>query len=122
MSKLLFLESITMASQWKTNNSRLFVLHLEVPIMLKFLPILQYSHFVIYSLAIKLLYLPQTKEEISFAESLIDCYCRTASTVHDESIEIFSLHAHLHLSYQVRLHGDLAHTSGFAFESLIRYI
>ena len=111
-----------MASQWKAKTSRLFVLHLGVPMMLKFLPILQYSHFVIYSLAIKLLYSPQTKEEISFAERLIDYYCRTASTVHDESIEIFSLHAHLHLSYQVRLHGGLAHMSAFAFEPLIRYI
>ena len=102
--------------------SRLFMLHLGVPIMLKFLPILQYSHFVIYSLAIKLLYSPQTKEEISFAERLIDYYCRTASTVHDVSIEILSLHTHLHLSYQVRLHGGLTHMSAFAFESLIRYI
>ncbi|CAF3017892.1 unnamed protein product [Rotaria sp. Silwood2] len=109
-------------SQWKAKNSRLFVLHVGVPIMLNFLPILQYSHFVIYSLAIKLLYAPQTKEEILFAERLMDYYCRTASCVHDESIEIFSLHAHLHLEYQARLHGGLVHMSAFAFESLIRYI
>ncbi|CAF1508466.1 unnamed protein product, partial [Rotaria sordida] len=72
--------------------------------------------------AIKLLYSPQTKEEILFAERLLDFYCRTVSNVHDSSIEIFSLHAHLHLSYQVRQHGGLAHMSAFAFESVIRYI
>lgn len=120
--KVTFLESITMASQWKAKNSRLFVLHIGVPIMLNILPILEFSHFIIYSLAVKLLYSPQTKEEILFAESLMDYYCRTASSVYDESIEIYSLHAHLHLSYQVRLHGGLAHMSAFAFESLIRHI
>ncbi|CAF2156728.1 unnamed protein product [Rotaria magnacalcarata] len=120
--KVVFLESITMVSQWKAKNSRLFVLHVGVPIMLNHLPNLLFSHFVIYSLAIKLLYSPETKEEVLFAERLIEYYCQTAPLVHDPSIEIFSLHAHLHLSYQVRLHGGLAHMSAFAFESLIRYI
>ncbi|CAF4922950.1 unnamed protein product [Rotaria sp. Silwood1] len=120
--KVIFLESITMASHWKAKNSRLFVLHVGVPVMLNKLPNLLFSHFVIYSLAIKLLYAPDTKDDIIFAERLIDYYCRTASMVHDTSIEIFSLHAHLHLAYQVRLHGGLAHTSAFVFESVIKYI
>lgn len=120
--KVIFLESITMASQWKAKNSRLFALYVGVPIMVNHLPILLFSHFVVYSLAIKLLHAPKTKEEIVFAEYLLDFYCRTASSVYDSSIEIFSLHAHLHLSYQVHLHGGLAHMSAFAFESMIRFI
>ncbi|CAF4292103.1 unnamed protein product [Rotaria sp. Silwood2] len=111
-----------MASHWKAKHSRLFVLHVGVPIMASYLPTLWFSHFIIYSLAIKLLYSPETKQEILLAERLLDFYCRTSSNVYDSSIEIFSLHAHLHLSYQVRLHGGLAHTSAFAFESMIRYI
>ena len=90
--------------------------------MAGYLPCLLFSHFIVYSLAIKLLHSPATKQEILFAERLLDFYCRTESNVYDPSIEIFSLHAHLHLAYQVRLHGDLAHTSAFAFESMIRYI
>jgi hypothetical protein len=120
--KVVFLDSFKMASQWKAKNSRLFVLHVGVPIMVNHLPILFFSHFVIYSLAIKLLHAPQSKEELLFAERLLDFYCRTASNVHDPSVEIFSLHAHLHLSYQVRQHGGLAHMSAFAFESAIRLI
>ena len=83
---------------------------------------LLFSDLVIYSLAIKRLYSPEAKEEILFAERLPDFYCRTASNVHDSSIKICSLHAHLHVSYQVRQHGGLAHMSAFAFESLIQYI
>ncbi|CAF1569579.1 unnamed protein product, partial [Rotaria magnacalcarata] len=120
--KVVFLESIKMASQWKAKNSRLFVLHVGVPIMLNHLPILLFSHFVVYSLAIKILYSSQAKEDVLFAERLLDFYCRTASNVHDPSIEIFSLHAHLHLSHQVRQHGGLTHMTAFAFESSIRYI
>ena len=119
--KVVFLESIRMASQWKAKNSRLFFLHVGVPTMAGYLPCLLFSHFIVYSLAIKLLHSPETKQEILFAERLLDFYCRTESNVYDPSIEIFSLHAHLHLAYQVRLHGDLAHMSAFAFESMIRY-
>ncbi len=120
--KVVFLESINASSQWKAKNSRFFILHVGVPLMIQYLTKLHFSHFVIYSLAIKLLHCPQTKEEILFAEQLLDYYCRTAGNVHDASIEIFSLHAHLHLAYQVRQHGGLAHMSAFAFESAIRFI
>lgn len=44
------------------------------------------------------------------------------AAVYDESTEIFSLHAHLHLASQVRLQGGLAFTSAFCFESCIRSI
>jgi hypothetical protein len=120
--KVVFLESIKLASQWKAKNARLFILHVGVPIMATHLPIMLFSHFVIYSLAIKILHAPQSKEEVSFAERLLHYYCSTVSNVYDSSIEIFSLHAHLHLGYQVRQHGGLAHMSAFAFESAIRRI
>ncbi|CAF1410547.1 unnamed protein product [Adineta ricciae] len=120
--RVVFLESFKMASQWKAKNSRLFVLHVGVPVLVNRLPILLFSHFIVYSLAIKLLHAPTTKAEISLAERLLHFYCRTASNVYDRSIEIFSLHAHIHLPYQVRQHGGLAHMSAFAFESAIRYI
>lgn len=43
-----------------------------------------------------------------------------APTIYDETIELFSLHAHLHLRQQVLLHGGLAYNSAFCFESAIR--
>ena len=86
------------ATSWSAYNTKIFT-HLTI---------FSFCHL---SLPIQLLYSPQTKEKISFSERLIDYYCRTASIVHDESIKNFSLHAHLHLSYQVLLHGGLAHVS-----------
>jgi hypothetical protein len=120
--KVVFLDSFKLASQWKAKNCRLFVMHVGVPLMIAHLPKLLLSHFVVYSLAIKLLYAPHVKEEILVGERLLEFYCRTAPHVHDSSVEILSLHAHIHLAQQVRQHGGLAHMSAFAFESAIRFI
>lgn len=119
---VIFLESIKMVSQWKAKNCRLFVLNIGVPLMAFFLPKLIFSHFVVYAMAIKILHAPENRQEINFGESLMEYYCRTAPGVYDPSIQIMSLHAHLHLADQVRQHGGLAHTSAFAFESAIRSI
>ncbi|CAM4837581.1 unnamed protein product [Rotaria magnacalcarata] len=120
--KVVFLESIQSVNLWKAKNSRLFVLYVGVPIMTNRLPTLLFSHFIIYSLAIKLLHTPQSEQDILLGERLLHYYCRTIANIYDSSMEIFSLHAHIHLGHQVRLHGGLAHTSAFAFESAIRYI
>ncbi len=75
------------------------------------LPKLNASHWTIYCLLIKLLHTPQSPEDIDFAEKLINYYCRTIAGVYDESMELYSLHAHLHLPSQVRLHGGLSTSS-----------
>ncbi|CAF3472495.1 unnamed protein product [Rotaria socialis] len=117
-----FLDSILNASQWKAKNSRLFVLNVGVPIVTLHLPQLLASHFLLYSMAVKMLHAPESIEEINLAEDLMNYYCKTAGLIHDRSIEIYSLHAHIHLAQQVRKHGGLAHTSAFGFESCIRFI
>ena len=117
-----YIESVANASQWKARNHRVFVLNVGVPVVLSHLPALFASHFLIYAMAIKILHAPQSEEEIDLAEEMIKYYCKTAPLVHGPSIELFSLHAHLHLAQQVRRHGGLAHSSSFGFESCIRFI
>ncbi|CAF4481351.1 unnamed protein product, partial [Rotaria magnacalcarata] len=117
-----FLDSILNASQWKAKNNRLFVLNVGVPIVTLHLPQLLASHFLLYSMAVKMLHAPESIEEINLAEDLMNYYCKTAGLIYDRSIEIYSLHAHIHLAQQVRKHGGLAHTSAFGFESCIRFI
>ncbi|CAF1344533.1 unnamed protein product [Rotaria magnacalcarata] len=107
---------------WKAKHSRLFVLNIGLPIGITCLPVLNASHWAIYCVAIKLLHAPESIEDINFAERLINYYCRTISEVYDQSLEYYSLHAHLHLPAQVRLHGGLSFCSAFTFESCIRYI
>lgn len=120
--KVIYIDSISNAGQWEARNNRVFVLNIGTPIMIQYLPSIFSSHFLIYSMAIIILHAPESTDEISLAEDMINFYCQTASFVYDSSIEIFSLHAHIHLAQQVRRHGGLAHSSAFAFESCIRYI
>ncbi|CAF4842349.1 unnamed protein product [Rotaria sp. Silwood1] len=119
---VMYNESILAIDSWKAKHSRLLVLNLGIPIGIACLPTLHASHWTIYCLFVKLLHAPQSLEEIDFAEKLINYYCRTIVDVYDESLELFSLHAHLHLPGQVRLHGGLSTSSAFTFESCIRYL
>ena len=120
--KVIYIESILNAAQWKARNNRVFVLNAGVPIVIQHLPTLIASHFLLYCMTIIMLHAPQSSDEIDLSEEIINFYCKTAPLVYDESIEIFSLHAHIHLPEQVRRHGGLGHCSAFAFESCIRYI
>ncbi|CAF4925855.1 unnamed protein product [Rotaria sp. Silwood1] len=119
---VMYNESILAIDSWKAKHSRLLVLNLGIPIGISCLPTLHASHWTVYCLFIKLLHAPQSSEDIDFAEKLINFYCRTIADVYDKSLELFSLHAHLHLPGQVRLHGGLSTSSAFTFESCIRYL
>lgn len=96
-----FLDFLSLADQWKAKTGRLFILNVGVAIITSYLPKILASHFVIYAMAIKILHAPLSSNEIDFADRLILYYCETANFVHGASIEIFSLHAHLHLAEQV---------------------
>ncbi|CAF4070044.1 unnamed protein product [Rotaria magnacalcarata] len=117
-----FIYSIQSIQDWKAKHVRLFILHLALPILVQHLPVLYSSHFSIYCILVKLLHCPKTLDEIDLAKKLIHFYCRTSSKVYDPKIELYSLHAHIHLPSQVRSHGGLAFTSAFCFESMIHYI
>lgn len=99
---VVFLDSLSISDQWKAKNGRLFILNVGVPIVTLHLPVLLASHFVIYSMAIKILHSPLSSSEVDLAERILSYYCETAKFVHGPSIEIFSLHAHTHLPAQVK--------------------
>jgi hypothetical protein len=120
--RVTFLDSVSSIEQWKAKNGRTFLLFVGVPLAILYFPNEFASHFSIYATAMTMLHSPISNEEIDLAEQLIHYYCKTARTIHGPSIELFSLHAHLHLPEQVRQHGGLAGTSAFAFESCIHFI
>lgn len=114
--------SLSCCADWKAEHFRVFLLHIGIPLVLWHLPPNVASHFSLYSLFVKLLHCPESHDEIALADSIIHLYCKTAPEVYDATIEIYSLHAHLHLPQQVLNHGGLCFTSAFCFESSIRYL
>ena len=97
-----FIFSIKSMQEWKAKHVRLFILNLGLPLMIEYLPISYSSHFSIYFLFVKILHCPKSLEEIELAEKLIHFYCKTSSSIYGPKIELYSLHAHLHLPEQVR--------------------
>ena len=93
--------SFRLIQDWKAKHARLFVLNLGLPLLAQHLPVLMLSHFSIYCMFIKIVHCPKNSEEILLAERLIHYYCQSSSYVHDPKIELYSLHAHLHLPEQV---------------------
>jgi hypothetical protein len=111
-----------LSGDWKAKHFRVFLLSIGLPCVLPHLPRLVASHFALYCLSIKLLHCPKSNDEIYLADKVINYYCETARQIYGDSIELFSLHAHLHLTEQVLYHGGLGFTSAFCFESAIRYL
>ena len=93
--------SIQSVNDWKAKDTRLFILNVGLSTLVQYLPTLYSSHFSLYCMFVKILHCPKTMEEIKLADKLIHYYCRTASQVYDPKIELYSLHAHLHLPTQV---------------------
>ncbi|CAF4482013.1 unnamed protein product [Rotaria sp. Silwood2] len=114
--------SLNLYSDWKAKHFRTFILFIGLPYVITRLPSLVASHFSLYSMFIKLLHCPTSMDEIILADKIIHYYCQTAPQIYGETIELFSLHAHLHLPQQVLTHGALCFTSAFCFESVIRHI
>ena len=119
---IIFNHSISDVSEWHAKHLRLFVLNVGLPCVTLHLPIIYSSHFAVYCLAIRFLHCPRSHDELDLAQSLIDYYCRAAPGVFDDSIELLSLHTHLHLVEQVKRHGGPAFSSAFCFESCIRHL
>jgi hypothetical protein len=113
---------LNLCKNWKAKHFRVFILSIGLPYMLSHLPPLIISHFALYSMFIKLMHCPKSNDEIQLADRIIHYYCRLAPEIYDKTIELFSLHAHLHLPQQVLTHGGLCFTSAFCFESAIRYL
>lgn len=97
-----FIFSISSIQDWKAKTVRLFILNLGLPIMIQYLPSSYSSHFSIYCLLVKMLHCPRSLQEVELAEKMIHYYCKTSSSIYDPKIELYSLHAHLHLPAQVR--------------------
>lgn len=122
LSNLRLPHNVSDASEWHAEHFRLFILNVGLPCVLNYLPILQRSHFAVYALAVKFLHCPYSCDEIDLSNSLMKYYYQAAPRVFDESIELVSLHCHLHLPEQVKRHSLLTFPTVFCLESCIRYI
>lgn len=107
----MIIASFILVDQSVSPEQSIFLLNSLYLVGVAVLPCLQASHWAVYCIAIKLLHAPESPQVIDFAEHLINFYCQTIAGVYEQSMEYYSLHAHLHLPAQVRLHGGLSFCS-----------
>jgi hypothetical protein len=84
----------------------------------------EYFYFLaVYICAIRLLYEPITdREDVDTADELLINYHRNLEKKFGRTSYNYTIHAHLHLAQQVRLHGPLKSHSQFVFEGALYVI
>ncbi|CAF3866657.1 unnamed protein product [Rotaria sordida] len=97
------LNSFSDRTYWKAHDYRAFFLYLMFPLAFSMLPENISSHFSLYFVFIRTLYFYHDFNEVVEVDPLIKLYCEYASKIYGSSFEIYSTHAHLHLTEKVSI-------------------
>jgi hypothetical protein len=110
-------KNILNSSKWKCSQIKLFFFYLSIPTLIN---ILDNDYFILlagYVCAMRILYEPiYNTVDIDIADTLLNEYYELLNDYFGEWAYDYTIHAHLHLPDQVRLHGPLHCHSQFCFE------
>jgi len=110
-------------SKWKSSEIRNFLFFLSLPILISFLPSSYFYKFASYVIVIRILYEPiKNLEDLDVSEAILVNYIKDLEDTFSIQAYTFTIHAHLHLVDQVRLHGPLQCHSAFFFEGALSNI
>ena len=108
--------------QYKSSELKLFLFYWALPVLLSCWPRNNeeddnhWHLLAMYALGVRLLYEPNDSEKVERARVLIRAYHNQLEETFGVSAYTYTIHAHLHLSKQVLLHGPLHSHSQFVFE------
>lgn len=101
----------------KSSELNLFLFHLSLPVLIDILPADYWYLLCMYVFSIRTLYEPiYSIIDIRNAEAMFKCYFDLVGRYFNKFVYTYTLHAHLHLFDQVKLHGPLQSHSQFVFE------
>jgi hypothetical protein len=106
--------------QWKATELRLFLIYTG-PICLKgILSAERYSHFMDFSVAMRLLLSPQLcYQYLDYAEQLLQYFVSCFGMLYGKDQMVYNVHSLIHLVDDARRYGVLDHISSFPFESCL---
>ena len=87
-----------------------------MPVLINILPTNYWYLLCLYAFGVRLLYEPTSEPSISLANKFIDTYHIHLEEMFGNRAYTYTIHAHTHLAYQVKLHGPLQTHSQFVFE------
>ncbi|XP_035716752.1 uncharacterized protein LOC110861074 isoform X1 [Folsomia candida] len=106
--------------RWKATEFRLFLLYTG-PIVLKgIISEEYYRHFLVLSIAVRLLSITnQTEPNLKYAEDLLLYFVEQFKKLYGKENLSYNVHGLIHLTNDVRKHGDLNSFSAFPFENFL---
>ena len=114
--------SLSESSSWKATELRLFLLYLGPFILKNKLPPKYYQHFMLLSIAIRILADKEAvKEEnkVTYAENLLKKFVSKWGTVYNGNSIVYNVHSLIHLADDVRRTGALDDWSAFRYENYL---
>lgn len=107
-------------SKWKSSEIKNFLFYQSIPLFLNVLPTNYLYKYLSYFLFVKILYEPiKSEEDLLLAENIIKYYIQSLEDDFSINAYTYTIHAHIHLPNQVRLHGPLHCHSQFFFEGAL---
>jgi hypothetical protein len=115
--------NIQNSSKWKSSEIKIFLFYESIPAFIKDFPSWYFYRFASYVIAIRLLYEPiKDIQVLTDAQSIIETYIKSLDDTFPPNCYTYTIHAHLHLAEQVRLHGPLQCHSLFCFEGSLFHL
>ncbi|CAF3436936.1 unnamed protein product [Rotaria socialis] len=116
----LSITSLSCINYWKSKDYRFLLLLIFLPLILTFGNDAIISHFMLYFVAIRVMYFYENIQDVVNVKPLLDKYRKDISVVYqDEKLHLYSLHAHKYLVEQVLSHGALFAHGCFGDESFL---
>lgn len=112
--------SVAEFERWKATELRNFLLYTGPVVLKNILRTEYYDHFMILSVAIRLL--AQTdlsNEHLNYAEKLLLFFVQRCRELYQSVFMSYNVHGIIHLSQDVKKHGSLDNFSAFKFESFL---
>jgi hypothetical protein len=114
------LTTLEKMKHWKSVQYKIFFFYAIIPTLMWVLPPYYFYFLCGYVFSIRLLYEPiNNEEDIEMAENILIKYVKELWSYFGLYAYDYTVHAHLHLADQVRMHGPLHCHSQFVFEGAL---
>ena len=115
--------SLKSVGLWKASEFRTFLLYTGPVVLLSVLPDNLYQHFLLFSVAIRLLLSSEMVNQYrAVSKHMLREFVSDVPRLYDKNVMTYNVHSLIHLSDQTDYHGCLDRFSCFDFESYLGYL
>lgn len=111
--------SLHEVAMWKATEFRLFLLYTGPIVLCKNVPRNIYQHFMILSVAMRILSPDLCSEFSQYADQLLKVFVENFAKLYGPEFIVYNVHSLIHLAQDARKYGPLDQISCFPFESFL---